>query len=119
MGAHDDRIVELDYSNLSAEEMASKIGLRASFMPKLISSFVAGSLKLTSALKLAIMLEDYSQIEQIAHSLRGSAANLRFSDLESLARDMEFAAKEQDREYDYERVSVVFEHAIESISLKD
>ncbi|GEM_PF-4381814 len=108
-----------DYSHLSSIELAQKIGLKPSLIPHLLATFIKEALGSLSKLKVAIASENYVQIEQIAHSLRGSAANLRLEEFESLAKEMEFAAKASKHTYDYTGVSTVLGRCIDSIGLVD
>ena len=94
-------ITNPDYSNLNHEEMATLIGLKAKHMPMLIASFLEESNPILSTLRTAINSSDYSVIKASAHSIKGSAGNLRFNEVYEMAREMELAGGDSDASFDY------------------
>jgi len=105
------------YANLSAEEMAAKIGLNAKHIPILVQSFTDESTSILEQLEAAISAKDYSDIANAAHSIKGSSGNLKFNEMYELAKDMELSAKDAKTDYPYEQAYESIKKAIESISL--
>lgn len=105
------------YSNLNAELMATKIGLKPKHIPMLVGSFVDESHTILASLKKAIEAMDFEAIRMQAHSIKGSSGNLKFDELYEIAKSMEFAAKDSDATYDYHDVYRVITDSISSISL--
>ncbi len=105
------------YSNLNAELMATKIGLKPKHIPMLVGSFIDESQKILTALKTAIETMDFDAIQMQAHSIKGSSGNLKFDELYEMAKSMELAAKDKDVTYAYNDVFKVMADSIASISL--
>lgn len=106
-----------DYSNLNFEEMASAIGLKPKHIPVLIMSFTEESKKILVELRKAIDEKNYEEIRHHAHSIKGSAGNLKFDELYEMAKSMEFAAKDQDDSFAYDEAFSAIEGGIDSINL--
>ncbi len=106
-----------NYSNLDAEAMAQKIGLRAKHIPILVNSYLDESKTILSALKAAVETLDFEEIQQQAHSIKGSSGNLKFDELYEMAKSMELAANAKDETFDYAGVYAVLEAGIATISL--
>ncbi len=105
------------YAHISAEEMASKIGLNAKHIPILLQSFVQESQGLIEQLESAIAAKDYESISNTAHSIKGSSGNLKFDEMYALAREIEFSAKEKKEDYCYAEACESIKTAISSIPL--
>ena len=90
-----------DYSNLNYDEMAVKIGLKAKHMPMLIGSFLEELKHLIPALKKALDTDNFSEIAARAHSIKGSAGNLRFKEVYEMAKEIELSAENSDADFDY------------------
>ena len=90
-----------DYSNLNYIEMAAAIGLKEKHMPMLIGSFLEEAKPLLSKMSEAIAVQDYATIQSTAHSIKGSAGNLRFSELQEMARELELAAANAESSFDF------------------
>jgi CheY-like chemotaxis protein len=105
------------YNNLSAEEMASKIGLNVKHIPILVQSFTDESAGIMQQLEEAISAMDYDAIANAAHSIKGSSGNLKFVELYELAKDVELSAKDKKADFPYAEASASIKNAIESISL--
>ena len=106
-----------NYANIDIEQMAAKVGLKPKHIPILVGSFLEESQSILAELKKAIESMNFSDIEHHAHSIKGSSGNLKFDELYEMAREMEFAAKEQKSDYPYEEVCRVLQKGIASISL--
>ena len=106
-----------NYSNINADELAAKIGLKAKHIPILVGSFTEESKEIMGALKSAISSKDYEQIQHHAHSIKGSAGNLKFDAIYEMAKEMEFASRDENAGFEYEEVYEIMNKGIESISL--
>lgn len=104
-----------NYNNLSAEEMAAKIGLNVKHIPILVQSFTSESKTILDALSLAISKKDYEEMSGAAHSIKGSAGNLKFVEMYELAKEMELSAKDKKEDYPYSEACESLKKAVESI----
>ena len=105
------------YENISAEEMAAKIGLNVKHIPILVQSFTEESRILLAQLQKAVGEKNYDEIGNTAHSIKGSAGNLKFTELYELAKEVETSARAGIEEYPYDKACASFIKAIESIGL--
>ena len=94
-------ITNPDYTNLDHEAMAKAIGLKVKHMPILIESFLEESDPILEKLQLAVESQDYATIRAAAHSIKGSAGNLRFSELAEMAKELEHAGDKSDTSFEY------------------
>ena len=108
-------IVNADYSSLNFEEMAAGIGLKPKHMPVLIGSFLEESGPILSNIKTAIDSANYADIKMHAHSIKGSAGNLKFTEIYDMAREMEFAGAEANADFDYKGYLDAIEKAVATI----
>ena len=109
-------ILNTDYSNINHEEMAASIGLKAKHIPMLLASFLEESASILDALKESIDAKDYEKIKANAHSIKGSAGNLRFEELYQMAKEMELAGTNATSDFDYEGYFKAIKSSIETIS---
>jgi len=105
------------YANLSAEEMAEKIGLNAKHIPVLIQSFTEESVGILEQLEEAISSNNYAEISSTAHSIKGSSGNLKFTEMYELAKEVELSAKDSKADYPYAEACASIKQAIQTISL--
>jgi len=110
-------ITHPNYSELNHEEMAALIGLKAKHVPMLIGSFLEEAGPILSNLQAAIESKDYATIQATAHSIKGSAGNLRFSELQEMAKELEFAGKDADASFDYDGYFSAVKAAVETIRI--
>jgi HPt (histidine-containing phosphotransfer) domain-containing protein len=94
-------IQNADYSDINLDEMAASIGLKPKHMPMLIGSFLEESVGIMDALSGAIDSKDFTAIKINAHSIKGSAGNLKFNEIYEMAKEMEHSADKSDTEFDY------------------
>ena len=109
-------ITNPNYSDLNHEEMASAIGLKAKHIPLLVGSFLEEANPIVEKIKIAIENSDYKTIQSAAHSLKGSAGNLRFNELSEMAKEMEHAGAASDASFDYNAYLEAISQAIGTIS---
>ncbi|MEA2073480.1 MAG: Hpt domain-containing protein [Campylobacterota bacterium] len=110
-------ITNPDYSNLDHEAIAKEIGLKVKHIPILIGSFLEETPELLSSLEKEIGMKNYSSIRASAHSIKGSAANLRFNELSLMAKEIEHAASSEDSLFDYVSYVKAMQKAINSIKI--
>jgi HPt (histidine-containing phosphotransfer) domain-containing protein len=108
-------IQNIDYSNINYDEMAAAIGLKVKHMPMLVGSFIEESLATMDNLSAAIDSADYPVIKANAHSIKGSAGNLKFNEIYEMAKEMEHSANESDVDFDYTGYSEAIKAAILTI----
>lgn len=106
-----------DYSNLNFEEMAASIGLKPKHIPVLVMSFTEESKTIMQELRKAIDEKNYPEIQHHAHSIKGSAGNLKFTELYDMAKEMEFAGKDANADFAYDEAYAAIEAGINSIAL--
>ncbi len=108
-------IVQVDYSDLDHEEMASKIGLSSAHVPLLIASYLEEAEGGLTKLEESINKKDYEAIQSDAHFIKGSSGNLKFEELYEMSKEVEFAAAEQKESFDYEGYLKAIKEAIATI----
>ncbi|MCD4667627.1 MAG: Hpt domain-containing protein [Sulfurimonas sp.] len=108
-------IQNADYSNINLDEMAVAIGLKAKHMPMLIGSFLDESVSIMQSLSDAIGSNDFANIKIYAHSIKGSAGNLKFTEIYEMTKEMEFSASNSDASFDYKAYLEAVKLAIATI----
>ena len=108
-------ILNPDYSNLNHEEMSAAIGLKVKHIPILVGSFLDESKTIMDSLEGAIDSSNYSDIKSFAHSIKGSAGNLKFNEIYEMARDIELSATESDSSFAYKEYFSAIKEAIATI----
>lgn len=106
-----------NYGSINAEEMATKIGLNVKHIPILVENFISESIQIIASLEAAIAQKDYTEIGNTAHSIKGSAGNLKFDEMYDLAKEVEFSAKGEKEDYPYQAACVSLKNAILSIKI--
>lgn len=110
-------ITNPNYSQLNHEEMATSIGLKAKHIPMLIGSFLEESGPILENLSSAIDTKDYAGIKSYAHSIKGSAGNLRFNEVYEMCKEMELAGGASDTSFDYNGYLTAVKDAVATISI--
>ncbi len=110
-------ILTADYSNLDHEKMASGIGLKSKHIPMLIGSFTDESASIMKNLRDAIDANDFTNIKMHAHSIKGSAGNLKFSEVYEMAKEMELSAMNEKSDFDYLSYFEAINKAISTIKV--
>ena len=108
-------IQSADYSNINFDEMAVSIGLKPKHIPMLIGSFLDESTSILENLKSAIDENDFDAIKSHAHSIKGSAGNLKFNEIYEMAREMELSATESNKDFEYSEYFEAVKSAVETI----
>jgi HPt (histidine-containing phosphotransfer) domain-containing protein len=94
-------ILYANYSKLDHEEVALSIGIKPKYIPMLIASFIDESKQILDLLKESIESKNYDNIRSCAHSIKGSAGNIKFNEIYEMAKEMEIAAKEENSDFEY------------------
>ena len=108
-------IQNADYTNINLDEMAASIGLKAKHMPMLIGSFIEESSEVLLALKIAVEENDFEGIKSCAHSIKGSAGNLKFNELYEMSREMEVNAVDENSDFEYKKYFDAIQAAFSTI----
>ena len=108
-------VENLDYSEINFDEMAASIGLKPKHVPMLIGVFLEESETILSNLASAVESRDYPAIKLHAHSIKGSAGNLKFNELYEMAKEMEFAAAEENEAFEYSRYLQAVQNGIKTV----
>lgn len=108
-------ILNPDYSNLNHEEMSAAIGLKVKHIPILVGSFLDESHTIMSSLEAAIDASNYSDIKSFAHSIKGSAGNLKFNEIYEMAKELELSATQADSSFAYKEYFNAIKEAIATI----
>ena len=108
-------ILNANYSDLDFDEMALSIGLKPKHIPMLIGSFLEESESILTSLADAIESNDFDSIKLHAHSLKGSAGNLKFTEVYEMSREMELAASESNADFDYKAYLTAVSSALATI----
>ena len=85
----------------------------------LLNTFLKKMKKSIPVLSESIAKEDYYKISLEAHSIKGSASNFRFEDLEELSRSIEDAARKEKKDFDYKGVLNKIEEIMQDMSISD
>ena len=83
---------------MSFRELAGQLGLEEDEFIELVTIFVETSQSDLDKLESAIDLRDTERLVEAAHSIKGASANLGFTELFSLAKDLEQNARKNSLE---------------------
>jgi HPt (histidine-containing phosphotransfer) domain-containing protein len=108
-------VLKADYSSINYEEMAKSIGLKPNYIPLLIASFSEESISILNALEDSIESKNYEKIKSNAHSLKGSAGNLRFNEIYEMSKEVEHSAAQQNPDFNYKAYLEAIKSAIATI----
>lgn len=87
------------------KEIAAILGMAEKHIPMLVGAFLDESKSILQNLTDAVSANNFTDIALHAHNIKGSAANLRLTDVSEIALGLERAAKASDGSYDYEAES--------------
>lgn len=104
--------MKLDY-----QVIANALGIPEKHIPMLVGAFLEESATILTALEKAIEAKDYANIGLHAHSIKGSAGNLRINDVYTLALELERAGKAADTAYDYQSAFETLRTMVTAIEL--
>ncbi|MFT5836456.1 MAG: HPt (histidine-containing phosphotransfer) domain-containing protein [Sulfurimonas sp.] len=109
-------ILTPNYANISHEDMANAIGLNIKHIPILLNSFLQETPSILKALEEVINEKNYSGIKKHSHGLKGSAGNLRLNEIYEMSKELESAASEANRDFEYEVYLQAIKDAVATIS---
>jgi len=95
------------------------LGSGDDFLQRLCTNFIADSTQLLESMHEALNSHDYPHFQDLAHALRGSAANLGLSDLEKAATKVDNLSPEQVSEFgkqSYAEIKSSFDHAVSALN---
>jgi len=110
-------ILHPNYSDLNYDEMAKSIGLKPKHIPLLLSSFLEESEAILPKLKISIENNSYEEIREAAHSIKGSAGNMRFNEIYEMAKEMELSAADANGSFEYTEYLEAITTAVASIKI--
>lgn len=108
-------IVNADYSVLNFSDMAAAIGLREKHIPMLVASFLEEATTIIENIENAIASQNYTDLKLYAHSIKGSAGNLKFIEIYDMAKEMELAASASDTSFEYALYLEAVKNAVATI----
>jgi len=98
-----DEKIAKDISKLK-EELAKaekEYDLTPEFEKELLETFLTSSKSSLNNIIAALSTGDFETIRQEAHSIKGSARSLGFEEIGELAKDIEYAARDRNNEFNY------------------
>jgi HPt (histidine-containing phosphotransfer) domain-containing protein len=104
--------MKVDITNI-----ASILGIPEKHIPLLVNAFLDEATSIFEQLFTAIEQNDFENITLHAHSIKGSAANLRLEEISELAKSIEFAGKANDTTFDYKGSATQLKSLVDSIEL--
>ena len=102
---------------VDTKEIASVLGISEAHIPILVGAFLDESKGILESLFAGIEAKDFSEITLHGHSIKGSAANLRLTDISDLAKTVEMAGKAEDASFDYTGTATRLKALIEDLEL--
>ena len=112
----DDPITHSDMVR-TLKEVEKNLGLSPQIIAKLMDKFIASNSEQLTIMREAVEENDFDQIMQSAHSIKGAAATMRFNEYARMAEMMETKSLNGE-EYDYLNALEVMERYAESIALE-
>ena len=95
--------IEVEHKGIDMQSLKEELLLDDDELLLLLQTFMNKMRKSLPALLKAVEDKDYYKISLEAHSIKGSASNFRFEDLEQLSKAMEGAARKEDADFNYEK----------------
>jgi len=93
--------VKLEDTRIDLQRLKEELLLEDDEVLLLLQTFVKKMKKSLPVLAKAIEQKDFNKIGLEAHSIKGSASNFRFEELESLSAGLEEAARKKEAGFDY------------------
>jgi PAS domain S-box-containing protein len=93
------------------EKAEKEYDLTPEFEKELLETFLTSSKGSLNNIIMALSTGDFETIRQEAHSIKGSARSLGFEEIGELAKDIEYAARDRNSEFNYlEHVEKISEY---------
>ncbi|XPV70567.1 MAG: ATP-binding protein [Halarcobacter sp.] len=99
----------------SIDDSAKKLGIPVSVFRTILNTFFDSIDDDLSNLKEAIVSKNFTQIKELAHKIKGAAANLKMTEIADISQEIETAAKDEEESIDYEAKYEVLSSYLESI----
>jgi PAS domain S-box-containing protein len=88
------KVPENSFGTVSKDIIAKELGLPPMFVDKIVGKFFQTIDKDLDNLESAIRSSDIQEIQNVAHKIKGSSANLRFKYLSEIMKTIEYSAKD-------------------------
>jgi CheY-like chemotaxis protein len=108
---------EQSIKGLDAKKLQAELMLSSDELLMLLSLFIKKMQTTIPELQNAIVRKEYKKIALLAHNIKGSSGNFRIESLQNSASEMEKMAKEEQTDYDYEKVCALMKETIERIKI--
>ena len=102
---------------VDTKEIASVLGIAETHIPLLVGAFLDESKEIVEKLLAAVSSSNYADMTLHAHSIKGSSANLRLTEISDCAMGLEKAANSQDASYNYADESQKLKILVEAVEL--
>ncbi|MCH9813427.1 MAG: Hpt domain-containing protein [Epsilonproteobacteria bacterium] len=99
---------------MNIEQIAQTLGFETEEIFMLLEMFLENANDSMHLLESSIKQNDYEEIKNAAHAIKGSAANLLFEEITQIAGEIEVAAKSKDP-MDYTRHFVKLQEALSDL----
>lgn len=86
---------------IDTKAIAQILGISETHIPLLVGAFLEEANSIVGKLEAASSTKNFTDITLHAHSIKGSAANLRLNEISEMAAGLEKAGKASDEGYDY------------------
>lgn len=80
---------------LNKQKALQELGIPEEFYDELMGDFITQTEGVLNKLDMLKETDNFEEIAKLAHFIKGSAGNLRIDELYSIAKEIEFTAKEK------------------------
>ncbi|PHR54280.1 MAG: hypothetical protein COA44_13770 [Arcobacter sp.] len=108
--------VDYTYNGINIQRLKDELLLEDDEVLLLLRTFVKKMKKSLPILAKAIKENNYNKISLEAHSIKGSASNFRFEDLESLSSKIEESARKENKNFGYKEALDSIQKIVEDMS---
>jgi len=109
----------INIEGLDVKKLTKELILTNEELIMLLKLFLSKMNTTIPELKNAIKDKDYKNIALISHSIKGASGNFRIEILQNLAGEIESMAKNQNKNYDYEKNFNIIKERVEQIRIND
>jgi CheY-like chemotaxis protein len=107
-----------DPEMIDYEVLAAQTGVKSKHIPRLIQSFITEAMQMCDHYEEAIVAKNYGEIAHCAHSIKGSAGNMQFTEVYEIAKHVERRMQMQDEAFAYAQYLKSIREGIAAISRK-
>ena len=108
--------LDVKSEGLDLQRLKEELHLEDDELMLLLQTFVKKMKKSLPVLAEAIEQKDLYKVSLEAHSIKGSASNFRFEELEGLSACMEDAARKEDKDFEYDDSLAQMEEIVKTMS---